>query len=87
VGWVGGDGSPGGGLELLLNKQLQGKPGESTYEQSRDGRMIPTGDQQIIPAVPGLKVRLTIDSDLQWFAQNASPRRSTRRRRSPAPSW
>ena len=71
VGWVGGDGSPGGGLELLLNKQLQGKPGESTYEQSRDGRMIPAGDQQIIPAVPGLKVRLTVDSDLQWFAQNS----------------
>jgi len=71
VGWVGGDGSAGGGLEVLLNKQLQGKPGESTYEQSRDGRMIPTGDQQITPAVPGLDVQLTIDSDLQWFAQNA----------------
>ena len=71
VGWVGGDGSAGGGLELLLNKQLQGKPGESTYEQSRDGRMIPTGEQQITPAVPGLDARLTINSDLQWFAQNA----------------
>jgi cell division protein FtsI (penicillin-binding protein 3) len=71
VGWVGADGSPGGGLELLFNKQLQGRPGESTYEQSRDGRMITTGEQQITPAVPGLGVRLTIDSDLQWFAQNA----------------
>jgi cell division protein FtsI (penicillin-binding protein 3) len=71
VGWVGADGSPGGGLELLFNKQLQGKPGESTYEQSRNGRMITTGEQQITPAVPGLGVRLTIDSDLQWFAQNA----------------
>jgi cell division protein FtsI (penicillin-binding protein 3) len=71
VGWVGGDGSAGGGLELLMNKQLQGKPGASSYEQSRDGRVIPTGEQQITPAVPGLDVRLTIDSDLQWFAQNA----------------
>jgi cell division protein FtsI (penicillin-binding protein 3) len=71
VGWVGGDGSAGGGLELLLNKQLQGKPGESTYEQSRDGRIIPTGDQQLTPAVPGLDVQLTINSDLQWFAQNS----------------
>jgi cell division protein FtsI (penicillin-binding protein 3) len=71
VGWVGGDGSAGGGLELLFNRQLQGKPGESTYEQSRDGRTITTGEQQITPAVPGLDVRLTIDSDLQWFAQNA----------------
>ena len=71
VGWVGGDGAPGGGLELLLNKELEGKPGESTYEQSRDGRIIPTGEQQITPAVPGRDVQLTIDSDLQWFAQNA----------------
>jgi cell division protein FtsI (penicillin-binding protein 3) len=71
VGWVGGDGSAGGGLELLLNKKLEGKPGESTYEQSRDGRVIPTGAQQITPAVPGLDVQLTIDSDLQWFAQNS----------------
>jgi cell division protein FtsI (penicillin-binding protein 3) len=65
VGWVGGDGSAGGGLELLMNKQLQGKPGASSYEQSRDGRVIPTGEQQITPAVPGVDVRLTIDSDLQ----------------------
>ena len=71
VGWVGGDGSAGGGLELLLNKTLEGKPGESTYEQSADGRIIPTGEQQITPAVPGRNVRLTINSDLQWFAQNA----------------
>ncbi|MEP7193119.1 MAG: penicillin-binding protein 2 [Actinomycetota bacterium] len=71
VGWVGGDGSAGGGLELLLNNRLQGKPGESTYEHSRDGRTITTGEQQVTPAVPGLDVRLTINSDLQWFAQNA----------------
>jgi cell division protein FtsI (penicillin-binding protein 3) len=71
VGWVGDDGSPGGGLELLLTKKLEGTPGESTYQQSRDGRMIPTAAQQITPAVPGLDIRLTIDSDLQWYAQNA----------------
>jgi len=71
VGWVRGDGSPGGGLELLLNKQLQGRPGESTYEHSRDGGIIPTGDQQLTPALPGRDVQLTINSDLQWFAQNS----------------
>jgi len=71
VGWVGADGAGGGGLELLLNKQLEGKPGRSTYEQSADGRIIPTGEQKVTPAVPGRDVRLTIDSDLQWFAQNA----------------
>lgn len=71
VGWVGADGAGGGGLELLLNRQLDGKPGHSTYEQSADGRIIPTGAQQTTPAVTGRDVRLTIDNDLQWFAQNA----------------
>jgi cell division protein FtsI (penicillin-binding protein 3) len=75
VGWVRSDGSAGGGLELLLNKSLQGKPGESTFERSRDGRMIPAGEQQITPAVPGLDVRLTVDSDMQWFAQNVLARK------------
>jgi cell division protein FtsI (penicillin-binding protein 3) len=71
VGWVGGDGTAGGGLELLLDAKLEGKPGRSTYEQSQDGRIIPTGEQQTTPAVPGRDVRLTVDNDLQWFAQNA----------------
>jgi len=71
VGWVGGDGTAGGGLELLMSTKLDGKPGRSTYEQSQDGRIIPTGEQQTTPAVPGRDVRLTIDNDLQWFAQNA----------------
>ena len=71
VGWTGGDGSGGGGLELLLNSTLNGQPGKSTYEQSQGGRIIPTGEQQTTPAVPGRDVRLTIDNDLQWFAQNA----------------
>jgi len=71
VGWVGGDGTAGGGLELLLGTRLNGKPGTSTYEQSQDGRIISTGEQQSTPAVPGRNVRLTINNDLQWFAQNA----------------
>jgi len=71
VGWVGADGAGGGGLELLYNKELEGKPGESTYQRSADGRIIPTAEQQITPAVRGRDVRLTFDSDLQWFAQNA----------------
>ena len=71
VGWVGADGSGGGGLELLMNKALEGRLGESTYEESMNGRIIPTGEQQITPAVRGRDIRLTIDNDLQWFAQNA----------------
>ncbi|HET7476384.1 MAG TPA: penicillin-binding protein 2 [Dermatophilaceae bacterium] len=79
VGWVAADGRAvrgnGGGLELLYNSRLEGTPGTERYEISRDGRVIPTGEQQVTPAVPGRTVRLTVDSDLQWYAQNAVARK------------
>lgn len=76
VGWVGvtgqarqGDG--GGGLELVHNDSLTGKPGEMTAEYSVTGQVIPMAERQITPAQPGRGVRLTIDTDLQWYAYNA----------------
>ncbi|HET8601886.1 MAG TPA: penicillin-binding protein 2 [Segeticoccus sp.] len=71
TGWVGADGSPGGGLELMMNKVLTGKPGTDTYERSADGRVIPTGEHHVVPAVPGRNVRTTLNSDLQFYAENA----------------
>lgn len=71
VGFVRSDGSAGGGLEVLMDAQLKGKAGQTVYEQAQDGRIIPNGRQSTTPAVAGRDVRLTIDSDLQWFAQNA----------------
>ncbi|WP_406830333.1 penicillin-binding protein 2 [Pedococcus sp. KACC 23699] len=71
VGFVQSDGSPGGGLEVLMNSTLKGKAGKTMFEQSQDGRAIPNARQETIPSVPGKDVKLTIDSDLQWFAQNA----------------
>jgi cell division protein FtsI (penicillin-binding protein 3) len=71
VGFVRSDGSPGGGLEVLMDRTLRGKSGKTIYEQSQDGRPIPNARSETIDPVPGRDVRLTIDSDLQWFAQNA----------------
>jgi cell division protein FtsI (penicillin-binding protein 3) len=70
VGWVGNDGEAGGGVEQMLDKQLTGTPGEMTYERSGDGSVIATGEHTDVPAVPGKDVRLTINSDLQFMAQN-----------------
>jgi cell division protein FtsI (penicillin-binding protein 3) len=71
VGFVQADGSAGGGLEVLMDKTLKGKSGKTIFEQSQDGRPIPNARQETINPVPGREVQLTIDSDLQWFAQNA----------------
>jgi cell division protein FtsI (penicillin-binding protein 3) len=54
-----------------MDKTLKGKSGRTIFEQSQDGRPIPNARQETISPVPGREVQLTIDSDLQWFAQNA----------------
>jgi len=71
VGFVGSDGAGGGGLEYQYQRQLAGTPGEEVYERTKDGRVIPWGSQSTVPATDGSTVRLTIDADLQWYAQNA----------------
>jgi cell division protein FtsI (penicillin-binding protein 3) len=71
VGFLQADGTAGGGLEVLMDSTLRGKAGKTIYEQSQDGRPIPNARQETIPPVPGKDVKLTLDSDLQWYAQNA----------------
>lgn len=71
VGFVGKDGTPLAGLELKLDKLLQGRDGSVTYERDPAGRRIPTGDIRRKPAVAGATLRLTIDRDLQWKAEQA----------------
>lgn len=75
VGWVNGDGKPGGGIEQMLNTELDGKPGVHLYERARDGSPIATGEGKDVKAVPGKNVRLTIDNDLQWYTQNVLAKR------------
>lgn len=65
------DQSAGGGVELMLNSSLAGEPGTTVAEQARDGHIIPGSERVDTPVVNGRDVRLTIDSDLQWYAQNA----------------
>ena len=70
-----GDGEPGGGVELMMEKHLEGRPGLRTFEQGLDGTIIPVGETSLKPAVDGNDVTLTINSSLQWYAQNALAQR------------
>ncbi len=70
VGFVGRDGTGLGGLELADQQLLAGVPGSSTFEGVR-GTQIPTTVSQQTAAVPGSTVRLTIDRDIQFEAQQA----------------
>lgn len=71
LGFVGSDGEPLDGVELSQHDALAGADGERTYEIGADGVRIPAGTYEEIPAEHGQDVQLTIDQDLQWYAQEA----------------
>ena len=65
------DQSAGAGLELQFDDILKGEPGKATYEISQNGSRLPNASDEVQPAEPGRDVKLTIDNDVQWYAQNA----------------
>ena len=76
IGYMAEDGvNPGkigmGGIERAFDDVLTGTPGTETFERSRYGTVIPAGQRSQTPAVPGSTVRLTIDRDIQFYAEQA----------------
>jgi cell division protein FtsI (penicillin-binding protein 3) len=68
IGVVGTDGAGLGGLEYSLNKTLSGRNGSATF-QVIGGQQLPLADHTVIKPQLGTSVRLTIDKDLQYLAQ------------------
>ncbi|MET4061350.1 cell division protein FtsI (penicillin-binding protein 3) [Arthrobacter sp. UYP6] len=68
VGFLGTDG-PQEGLELTQDDVLAGEAGSKTYEIGGDGIRIPYATNEDVPVRDGDSVKLSIDQDLQWFAQ------------------
>lgn len=69
IGFISGDGKALAGLEMTRDGVLAGEDGMRRYERGRQGQMIPTGERAEVEPVPGSDVVLTIDRDLQWYAQ------------------
>lgn len=69
IGFVGSDGTPLEGLERQFNSCLAGVDGQETYERSVDGVRIPSSNVITQAAQQGGALQLTIDLNLQFFAQ------------------
>jgi cell division protein FtsI (penicillin-binding protein 3) len=69
IGNVDGEGKGAAGIELKLNNDLAGTPGEIRLE--RDGKETSYASEVVTEAVPGKNVGLTIDGELQFVAKEA----------------
>ena len=68
LGFVGSDGKPLEGVEMLQDSCLEPTNGRIRYQRGANGVTIP-GTAVEKPAVNGGTLKLTIDSDLQWYMQ------------------
>ncbi|HSK26460.1 MAG TPA: penicillin-binding protein 2, partial [Jiangellales bacterium] len=71
VGFVGADGEGLAGLEMSYDGALAGQPGELTYEVGPGERRLPVVQGSRVEPTTGEGLRLTIDRDVQWFAEQA----------------
>jgi len=68
LGFVGSDGTPLEGVEDQQDSCLAATNGTLTYQRGADGVIIP-GTEVEKPSTDGGTLKLTIDTDLQWFMQ------------------
>ena len=71
VGFTGAEGHGLAGLELSMESTLAGIDGQMTCQLSAGGHCIPLGNGSRDAATAGDGVRLTIDRDVQWYAEQA----------------
>ena len=69
LGFTDRDGAGKMGVELAYDDVLAGIPGEMAAQFDAAGRVIPTGNDRRRDPVAGRDVVLTLDRDLQWYAQ------------------
>ncbi|NNL13989.1 MAG: penicillin-binding protein 2 [Acidimicrobiia bacterium] len=69
LGFVGTDNGGLEGVEQMYEDVLAGEPGQLVFERSGRGRVIPQGEYEVREAVRGQDIALTIDGELQFFAQ------------------
>jgi len=70
IGFINHEGIGAAGIESSLNSELSGTNGQYLYENGA-GTIIPGSAKIRTEAKAGTSVRLTVDRDIQWVAQDA----------------
>lgn len=71
VGITGSDNQGLSGIEFQYDKELGGTDGRHTYKVSGSNPGEPAVTEDVLEPIPGKNIVLTIDSNIQYFAQQA----------------
>jgi len=71
LGYISKEGEARYGLESYFNEQLSGEDGYIKYEKDGKRVQLATGEVDFKPAIDGDNIKLTIDGDIQHYAQEA----------------
>ncbi|MDR0856279.1 MAG: PASTA domain-containing protein [Clostridiales bacterium] len=72
LGFVNVDGAGQSGLELYYDRYLTGLNGQVITETDAAGVELPTNETRYLPAVPGYNMTLTVDREIQRYAEEAA---------------
>lgn len=72
LGYTNNEGNGISGVELSYNKELSGTPGRKTLETDVYKNQLPYENSISIPPINGKNLVLTIDSKIQFFAEQAA---------------
>lgn len=71
LGYTDRDGNAVAGLEAFYDKQLKGTNGFLNYQSDGQGVKLPNAEETYKPAVNGDNLKLTIDSTIQYYIEDA----------------
>ena len=71
LGFTTVEGQGNAGIEKQWEDVLAGRSGERIAEVDGGGRVMPSGMSTVVEPKPGRDLQLTIDRDVQWYAQKA----------------